>query len=81
MRLNPPEVASIGTIYRCWSKSNLTASWECFGAALARMAEHLGGWAGLHQWLVDWLPAVPIQHAKLAIADHQLRSAQTMISK
>lgn len=81
MRLNPPEAAAIGTIYRIWLRSSRTSAWDCFGEALERMASRLGGWAGLHQWLVDWLPVIPVQHAKLALADHQLRKAQTLISK
>jgi len=80
MILNPPDVAAVGTIYRCWLVSGRTSSWECWGAALTRMADRLGGWSGLHQWLVDWLPQIPIHHAKLAFADHRLRSAQTLIS-
>jgi|GEM_PF-4707645 len=78
MRMNPPEAYAIGTIYRLWTRSHRTSSWECFGAALACLAQKMGGWPVLEQWLVDNLQIIPIRHAKLALADHRLHKFSTL---
>jgi hypothetical protein len=73
MRINPPEAYAIGTIYRMWTRSHRTATWECLGDVLAIYAKRMGSWDKVHQFCADNLSSIPIAHLKLAYADHRLR--------
>ena len=80
MRINPPEVAYFATIYRMWERSQMTRAWEVLGDSVATLCQAKGGWGKAQSWLAEYLPDLPQKTLELALADHNLRTANKAIS-
>ena len=70
MKTNPIHAAAIATVYRLWTRSHSSITWESLGKQLAIMADKLGGWDAVDQFAADNLSSIPRKHLQLAYADH-----------
>ena len=80
MRINPPEAATVATLYRLWNCTHQTCAWEALGFILSCRCRELGSWGKAQSWLAEYLPDLPVKTLELALADHNLHVARESLT-